>query len=121
VNLADNAIKYSPDGGPVEVALEAGEKTMRFVVRDRGLGIPNSERTRIFKKSTAWIRTLRAGSEAQACTSAGNLCGGWTALIWVEPNGAPAPHSWWIPLAEPAPKRVKPNAARRRAARVSPP
>ena len=50
VNLVDNAIKYSPDGGPVELALEAGEKTMRFVVRDRGLGIPESERTRIFEK-----------------------------------------------------------------------
>jgi two-component system phosphate regulon sensor histidine kinase PhoR len=50
VNLVDNAIKYSPDGGPVEVALEADETVLRFAVRDQGLGIPEGERTRIFEK-----------------------------------------------------------------------
>jgi PAS domain S-box-containing protein len=50
VNLVDNAIKYSPDGGPVEVALEADETVLRFAVRDHGLGIPEGERTRIFEK-----------------------------------------------------------------------
>jgi PAS domain S-box-containing protein len=50
VNLVDNAIKYSPDGGLVEVRVAAGEHTVRFTVSDPGLGIPPPEHARIFEK-----------------------------------------------------------------------
>ena len=50
VNLLDNAVKYSPDGGEVEVRLEEQEGRMRFSVRDHGLGVPPAEQTRIFDK-----------------------------------------------------------------------
>jgi two-component system sensor histidine kinase VicK len=50
VNLVENAIKYSPDGGLVEVELTPVTGRMRFSVRDRGLGIPPTELTRIFEK-----------------------------------------------------------------------
>ncbi len=49
-NLVDNAIKYSPDGGRVELALAPNGRRMRFSVRDRGLGIPRSEHDRVFEK-----------------------------------------------------------------------
>jgi K+-sensing histidine kinase KdpD len=50
VNLVDNAIKYSPDGGEVEVELDRLDTSVRFAVRDRGLGIPASQRSRVFDK-----------------------------------------------------------------------
>jgi K+-sensing histidine kinase KdpD len=50
VNLVDNAIKYSPDGGEIEVAFGRHGDAVRFEVRDRGLGIPAAERERIFDK-----------------------------------------------------------------------
>jgi PAS domain S-box-containing protein len=50
VNLLDNAIKYSPDGGDVVVELEGGNGRVRLAVRDRGLGIPPGEHERIFEK-----------------------------------------------------------------------
>jgi PAS domain S-box-containing protein len=50
VNLLDNAIKYSPDGGDVVVELEGGNGRVRLAVRDRGLGIPPGEQERIFEK-----------------------------------------------------------------------
>jgi len=50
VNLLENAIKYSPDGGLVEVSLTPVPGRMRFTVRDRGLGIPAAEQGRIFEK-----------------------------------------------------------------------
>jgi signal transduction histidine kinase len=50
VNLLDNAIKYSPDGGEVEVELTAGETSVRFSVHDQGLGVPLGEQRRIFEK-----------------------------------------------------------------------
>jgi PAS domain S-box-containing protein len=49
-NLVDNAVKYSPDGGRVEVRLERGEERVRFLVADEGLGIPPAEHERIFEK-----------------------------------------------------------------------
>ncbi len=49
-NLVDNAVKYSPDGGLVEVRLEGRDGHVRFSVGDEGKGIPISERERIFEK-----------------------------------------------------------------------
>jgi signal transduction histidine kinase len=49
-NLVDNAVKYSPDGGHVEVAIEPNGKSVRFAVRDEGLGIPEDEHHRIFER-----------------------------------------------------------------------
>jgi len=49
-NLVDNAIKYSPEGGPVRVELENGAAGVRFTIADEGLGIPASEHRRIFEK-----------------------------------------------------------------------
>ena len=49
-NLVDNAVKYSPEGGDVRIRLEPVTGFLRFVVADRGLGIPASERRRIFEK-----------------------------------------------------------------------
>jgi len=50
VNLVENAIKYSPEGGRVELELAQSDGRVRFAVRDAGLGIPASEHERIFEK-----------------------------------------------------------------------
>ena len=50
INLVDNAVKYSPDGGAVEVRVERNGATLRISVRDEGLGIPHGEEQRIFGK-----------------------------------------------------------------------
>ena len=50
LNLLDNAIKYSPSRGKIEVELAAVDDRLRFTVRDEGLGIPAGEQERIFDK-----------------------------------------------------------------------
>jgi two-component system phosphate regulon sensor histidine kinase PhoR len=50
LNLLDNAIKYSPSGGRIEVGLAAAGDRLRFTVQDQGLGIPVGEQERIFDK-----------------------------------------------------------------------
>jgi signal transduction histidine kinase len=50
VNILDNAIKYSPDGGEVALSLQGNGERLRFEVRDEGLGFPDSERERVFQR-----------------------------------------------------------------------
>jgi signal transduction histidine kinase len=50
-NLVDNAIKYSPDGGPITVAVSRPDAaTVGVSVRDQGLGVPEENRARIFER-----------------------------------------------------------------------
>jgi two-component system phosphate regulon sensor histidine kinase PhoR len=50
LNLIDNAIKYSPSGGRIDVRLTTVGDRLRFSVHDEGLGIPVGEHERIFDK-----------------------------------------------------------------------
>jgi PAS domain S-box-containing protein len=50
VNLVENAIKYSPDGGTIELGVEAIDGMTLFRVVDEGIGIPGDEQPRIFQK-----------------------------------------------------------------------
>jgi PAS domain S-box-containing protein len=50
INLVDNAVKYSPDGGRVTVGAQVVGGHVRFSVTDEGLGIPLAEQRRVFEK-----------------------------------------------------------------------
>jgi signal transduction histidine kinase len=50
-NLVNNAIKYSPEGGPVEVSLIVGEGDAVLSVRDYGIGISPQALPHIFDRS----------------------------------------------------------------------
>jgi signal transduction histidine kinase len=50
VNLRENAIKYSPDGGRIEIALSHRHSVVEFSVRDQGLGISEEELPQIFDR-----------------------------------------------------------------------
>jgi signal transduction histidine kinase/putative methionine-R-sulfoxide reductase with GAF domain len=50
INLVDNAVKYSPDGGRVDVSVRLLGSRVRFSVTDQGLGVPAAEHRRIFEK-----------------------------------------------------------------------
>ncbi len=49
-NLLDNAIKYSPEGGPVEAHVEARGGEAVAAVRDAGVGIPPEHLPRVFDR-----------------------------------------------------------------------
>jgi signal transduction histidine kinase len=48
VNLVNNAIKYSPDGGAIDVGVTQHGEVAQVAVRDHGLGIPPEYREHIF-------------------------------------------------------------------------
>ncbi len=49
-NLLDNAVKYSPEGAPVAVAVESLGDRVAVSVTDRGIGIPPEEIDTVFEK-----------------------------------------------------------------------
>jgi signal transduction histidine kinase len=49
-NLVSNAVKYSPQGGPILVKVSSTKAAGQVQVRDRGLGIPASELPRLFER-----------------------------------------------------------------------
>jgi signal transduction histidine kinase len=48
-NLLNNAVKYSPAGASVELAVAAEEHLGVFTVRDHGIGIPEADQRQIFQ------------------------------------------------------------------------
>lgn len=51
-NLVENAIKYSPQGGPVTVTLSPGQTPASFeiCIEDKGMGIPPEAQVRLFER-----------------------------------------------------------------------
>jgi two-component system phosphate regulon sensor histidine kinase PhoR len=50
VNLVDNALKFSPQGGTVTVAARRTRDAVQVRIVDEGSGVPQSEQERIFRK-----------------------------------------------------------------------
>ncbi len=50
MNFADNAIYYSKEGKTIEVSLSADGNRCRFMVKDKGIGVPVAERAQLFTK-----------------------------------------------------------------------
>ena len=68
VNLLENAVKYSDERTPVEVAVAESDGWVDVVVRDRGVGIPAKDLERIFER---FYRVDRARSRDTGGTGLG--------------------------------------------------
>jgi PAS domain S-box-containing protein len=88
-NLLDNALRHNPRGEPVRLEVECDEATVTFRVRDRGRGVPEAMRERIFDKYTRIpLQPGETGSFGKGlglafCRIAVDAHGG---RIWVEDN-----------------------------------
>jgi signal transduction histidine kinase len=49
-NLLSNAIRYSPDGGPIDVSAEIVGNRAHIQIRDQGLGIPKEHQQLVFER-----------------------------------------------------------------------
>jgi two-component system phosphate regulon sensor histidine kinase PhoR len=50
LNLIDNAIKYSPSNGTIQVSVDKDENELRIAVQDNGCGIDDEHTSRIFER-----------------------------------------------------------------------
>lgn len=62
-NLVTNAIKYSPDGGQIEISGAVHPDYVTVSVRDEGLGIPARDQHRIFQKFSRLDNALSRKTE----------------------------------------------------------
>jgi two-component system OmpR family sensor kinase len=61
-NLLDNAVKYTPPGGRIDIAVEAEPGALCLRVEDSGPGIPEAERERVLDRFYRVPGTDAAGS-----------------------------------------------------------
>jgi signal transduction histidine kinase len=85
-NLLENAVKYSPQGGPIRVVVRAAEAEVIVSVIDRGVGIPRHQWDRVFRP---YQRADTARSHGIAGTGLGlaickGIVEGHGGRIWVE-------------------------------------
>jgi two-component system sensor histidine kinase KdpD len=106
-NLVDNAIKYSPNGGPIVVQLQEGANGVIASVSDSGVGLTADQAAHVFERfyrgEGALARATRGvGLGLFICKSLVEAHGG---RIWVESRpGQGTTFSFSLPtLAEPAP------------------
>jgi PAS domain S-box-containing protein len=102
-NLVSNAIKYTPDGGHIDVRLTQRKELVEWSVSDDGIGIPRAAQARLFEK---FYRADNAISKEAEGTGLGlhlvrlvvEQAGG---QIWCESEeGAGARFTFTLPIAQ---------------------
>lgn len=68
LNLIDNAINYSNDGGTIRIKIIDGENEVKLTVKDDGIGIPQEDIPRIFER---FYRVDKARSKKAGGTGLG--------------------------------------------------
>lgn len=79
-NIVGNAVKYSPDGAPVEVRVTETDRTVRIAVQDCGIGIPSDEMKFLFER-------FKRASNAKRSKIKGTGVGLYLAKTLVERHG----------------------------------
>jgi PAS domain S-box-containing protein len=99
-NLLDNAVKFSPEGGTVTVAARRRSDIVELRVTDEGVGVPEAERERIFRKFYRGAGGTNGGGTGLGLFIARGLVTAMGGKIWVESaEGRGAHFIFELPLA----------------------
>ncbi|MCK5510108.1 PAS domain-containing protein [Candidatus Parcubacteria bacterium] len=62
-NLLENAVKYTPEFGKIEVSLELGDEFLKVRIKDNGVGIPEKDQEKLFSKFFRADNVMRMQTE----------------------------------------------------------
>ena len=82
-NLIGNAIKFTPDGGSVQVSAEPSDDEVLFMVRDSGVGVSPKQLPHVFDRFWQATPKARLGS-GLGLTIAKGVVEALGGRIWVE-------------------------------------
>ena len=105
LNLAENAVKYTPSGGTVTLGLERRDGWVRVDVADTGIGIPAEDVPHIFER---FYRVDKARSREKGGTGLGLSIAQWIAqahggrLEVRSEAGDGTTFTLWLPVAAPS-------------------
>ena len=102
INLRENAIKYSPDGGRIEIALSRHDSVVRFSVQDEGIGIAEDEQAQIFERfhRVDPNMTRGVGGSGLGLYICRELVEGMRGRMWVESREGEGSTFWFeLPVA----------------------
>jgi heavy metal sensor kinase len=89
LNLLDNAVKYTPAGGEILIALARQNGNAQIVVYDTGIGIPEAEQLHVFDR---FYRVDKARSRALGGAGLGLSIARWIVEAhggWIDVNSVP--------------------------------
>jgi len=100
-NLLDNAIKFSNDGGSIDVSAEVRGSDLLVQVTDQGIGIAEEARKSLFEKFYQVKNTTRVGGLGLGLYISKRIIEAHGGRIWAESvEGAGSTFSFTIPLKQ---------------------
>lgn len=110
INIIDNAVKYTENGGQVLVDQTAEEGCVRITVKDTGVGIPAQDIDRVKEKFYKANKTVRGSGIGLAV--ADEIIKQHKGLLFIESTeGAGTTVTIVLPLYEPEPPKTEEDAA----------
>ena len=103
-NLLDNAIKYSPPGSAIDVSVSIVGSEAQIRVADRGVGVPEEERDRLFAPYFRSSRTREISGTGLGLHISQRIAATHRGRLWLEASsGAGSVFVLGLPLAEVSP------------------
>ena len=110
-NLVDNAIKYTPEFGKIEIIIEKkDDKFLEVSVKDNGVGVPEEDKVKLFTKFFRATNVMRMQTEGSGLGLfiAKNIIEEHKGRIWIESEeGKGTKISFTLPLKNAKIKETK--------------
>lgn len=85
-NILDNAIKWSPDGGTINISIDEQDHFWVIKITDQGSGVPDELKKAIFKPFTAFGKEKSTIGSGLGLALVSEILSHYNGSIWVEDN-----------------------------------